>query len=81
MAERLNDFNTITNQLESTVLDFGDEVRALVLILSFTLCQIGRHCEQFLQVCGDELEEVIRLVFREEARKRALGEGFGSIEV
>jgi len=34
VAEHLNEFNTVTNQLESVGIDFDDEIRALVLLSS-----------------------------------------------
>ena len=34
VAQHLNDFNTITNQLSSMEIEFDDEVRALILLAS-----------------------------------------------
>jgi hypothetical protein len=35
IADHLNDFNTVTNQLISVKVDFDDEVRALLILCSF----------------------------------------------
>ena len=34
VAQHLNDFNTITNQLSSVEIKFDDEIRALILLTS-----------------------------------------------
>jgi len=34
VAEHLNEFNTLTSQLESVEINFYDEIRALVLLSS-----------------------------------------------
>ena len=34
VANHLNEFNTITNQLSSVKLDFDDELRALLILCS-----------------------------------------------
>jgi hypothetical protein len=34
VADNLNEFNTVTNQLSSIKLDFDDEVRALLILFS-----------------------------------------------
>ena len=34
VAQHLNEFNTITNQLSSVEIDFNDEIRALILLAS-----------------------------------------------
>ena len=34
MAQHLNEFNTITNQLSSVEIDFDDEIRALIVLAS-----------------------------------------------
>jgi hypothetical protein len=35
VADHLNEFNTVTNQLSSVKVDFDDEVRALLILFSF----------------------------------------------
>ena len=35
MAQHLNEFNTITNQLSSVEIDFDNEIRALIILASF----------------------------------------------
>ena len=35
IADHLNEFNTVTNQLSSIKVDFDDEVRALLILCSF----------------------------------------------
>jgi hypothetical protein len=35
VADHLNEFNTVTNQLSSIKVDFDDEVRALLILCSF----------------------------------------------
>ena len=34
VAQHLNEFNTITNQLSSIEIDFDDEIRALIVLAS-----------------------------------------------
>ena len=34
VAQHLNEFNTITNQLSSVEIDFNDEIRALIVLAS-----------------------------------------------
>ena len=34
VAKHLNEFNTITNQLSSVEIDFDDEIRALIVLVS-----------------------------------------------
>ena len=34
VAQHLNEFNTITNQLSSVEIDFDDEIRALIVLAS-----------------------------------------------
>jgi hypothetical protein len=34
VAHHLNEFNTITNQLSSVEIDFDDEIRALIVLVS-----------------------------------------------
>ena len=34
MAQHLNEFNTITNQLSSVEIDFDNEIRALIILAS-----------------------------------------------
>ena len=34
VADHLNEFNTVTNQLSSVKVDFDDEVRALLILCS-----------------------------------------------
>ena len=34
VAQLLNEFNTITNQLSSVEIDFNDEIRALIVLAS-----------------------------------------------
>ena len=36
VAQHLNEFNTITNQLSSVEIDFDDEIRALIVLGFFT---------------------------------------------
>jgi hypothetical protein len=35
IADHLNEFNTVTNQISSVKVDFDDEVRALLILCSF----------------------------------------------
>ena len=35
VADHLNEFNTVTNQLSSVGVNFDDEVRALLILSSF----------------------------------------------
>ena len=35
IADHLNEFNTVTNQLDYVKVDFDDEVRAILILYSF----------------------------------------------
>jgi hypothetical protein len=47
VADHLNEFNTVTNQLSSVKVDFDDEVRALLILCSFPemLEWLGHGCK------------------------------------
>lgn len=50
VAEYLNEFNTITNQLESVEISFDDEIRALLILSAKKLGRFGDSCEQFFRI-------------------------------
>ena len=48
VAQHLNEFNTITNQLSSVKIDFDDEIRALIVLAS-----LPNSCESMRMVVGN----------------------------
>ena len=81
VADHLNEFNRITNQLSSVKVDFDDEVRALLilcslperwngLVMAVSNSMYGSNTLKFYDVVGDML--------REEIRQKSTGETLGN---
>ena len=76
VIEHLNEFNTITSQLESVVSVFDDEVRALLLLSS-----LPNSWNNLVVVVGIssrskklKLDDVIGFILGEESSNKSLGE-------
>ena len=81
VAQHLNEFNTITNQLSSVEIDFDDEICALIVLAS-----LPNSWEAMRMAVSNSTEEeklkyndIWDLILAEEIRKRDAGEtsGFG----
>ena len=76
VAQHLNEFNTITNQLSSAEIDFDNEIRALIVLASLLNCWEAMR----MIVSNSTREEKLKynnirdLILVEEIRKRDAGE-------
>jgi hypothetical protein len=69
IADHLNDFNTVTNQLSSIKLDFDDEVRALLI-----LCSLPKSWNDLVMVVSNSVsgsntlkfDDVVGVILSEE---------------
>uniref|UniRef100_A0A7N2QZR7 Integrase catalytic domain-containing protein n=1 Tax=Quercus lobata TaxID=97700 RepID=A0A7N2QZR7_QUELO len=80
VAQHLNKFNTITNQLSSVEIDFDDEIRALI-VLAF----LPNNWEAIRMAVSNstgkeklKYNDIQDLILAEEIRKRDVGETSGS---
>ena len=76
VAQHLNEFNTITNQLSSIEIDFDDEIYALIVLTSLpNSWEAMRMAEEKLKY-----NDIRDLILAEEIHLRDAGEtsGFGS---
>ena len=80
VAQHLNEFNTITNQLSSVEIDFDDEIRALIVLASLpNSWEIVR-----MAVSNSTRNEKLKhndirdLILAEEIRRRDAGKTLGS---
>ena len=82
VAQHLNEFNTITNQLSSVEIDFDDEIRVLIVLAS-----LPNNWEAMRMAVSNSTEkekfkynDIRDSIMAEEIRKRDAGEtsGFGS---
>lgn len=80
VAEHLNEFNTVTNQLESVGINFDDEIRALVLLSSLPESWNGLVVAVSNSSGSEKIkqEDVAGLILGEEARRRVSGEDTAS---
>lgn len=80
VAQHLNDFNTITNQLSSVEIEFDDEIRALILLASLPNSWEAMRMAISNSAGKSKLKYVdIRdLILAEEVRRRDSGETSGS---
>ena len=83
VAQHLNEFNTITNQLSSVEIDFDDEICALIVLAS-----LPNNWEAMRMVVSNstgkeklKYNDIRNLILAEEIRRRDAGEssGFGSV--
>ena len=80
VAQHLNEFNTITNQLSSVEIDFDDEIRALIVLASLpNIWEVMRMVVS--NSTGKEklkYNDIRDLILAEEIHKRDAGETPGS---
>jgi hypothetical protein len=71
VADHINEFNTITNQLSSLKLDFDDEVRAILILFPFLESWNGLVMDVSNSVFGSntlKLDDVVGVILSEEMR-------------
>jgi hypothetical protein len=81
VADHLNEFNTVTNQLSSVKVDFDDEVRALLI-----LCSLPESWNGLVMVVSNSVsssntlkfEDVVGVILSEEMRRKSTGETSGN---
>jgi hypothetical protein len=81
VADHLNEFNTVTNQLSSVKVDFDDEVRALLI-----LCSLPERWNGLVMVVSNSVsgsntlkfDDVFGVILSEEMRRKSTGETSGS---
>jgi len=80
VAQHLNEFNTITNQLSSVEIDFDDEIRALIVLASLPNSWEAVRMAVSNSAGKSKLsyEDVRDLVLGEEVRRKDAGETSGS---
>ena len=80
VAQHLNEFNTITNQLLSIEIDFDDEIRALIVLASLQNNWEAMRMAVSNSTRKEELKynDIRDLILAEESRRRDAGETSGS---
>jgi hypothetical protein len=81
VADHLNDFNTVTNQLSSVKVDFDDEVRALLILCSLPESWNGLVMAVSNSVSGSntlKFDDVVGVILSEEMRRKSTGETSGN---
>jgi hypothetical protein len=81
VADHLNEFNTVTNQLSSVKVDFDDEVRALLI-----LCSLPERWNGLVMVVSNSVsgsntlkfDDVVGVILSEEMRRKITGETSGN---
>jgi hypothetical protein len=81
VADHLNEFNTVTNQLSSVKVDFDDEVRALLI-----LCSLPERWNSLVMVVSNSVsgsntlkfDDVVGVILSEEMRWKSTGETSGN---
>jgi hypothetical protein len=71
IADHLNDFNTVTNQLSSVKVDFVDEVKALLILCSLQKSWNGLVMAVSNSVSGSntlKFDDVVSVILSEEMR-------------
>jgi hypothetical protein len=82
VADHLNEFNMVTNQLSSVKVDFDDEVRALLI-----LCSLPERSNDFIMVLSNSVsssntlkfDDVVGVILSEEMRRKNIGETSGNV--
>ena len=76
VAEHLNSFNTVTNQLSSVDIKFDDEIRALLLLSSLPDSWNGLVTAVSNSSGNAKLvfDDIVGLILNEEVRKKSSGE-------
>ena len=80
VAQHLNEFNTITNQLSHVEIDFDDEIRALIVLALLPNSWEAMRMAVSNSTGKEKLKynDIHDLVLTEEIRKRDVGEISGS---
>ncbi|KAL6315855.1 hypothetical protein AAG906_012191 [Vitis piasezkii] len=80
VAQHLNEFNTITNQLSSVEIDFDDEIRALIVLASLPNSWEAMRMAVSNSTRKEKLKynDIRDLILAEEIRRRDVGETLGS---
>jgi hypothetical protein len=81
VADHLNEFNTVTNQLSSVKVDFDDEVRDLLFLCSLPERWNGLVRAISNSVSGSntlKFDDVVGVILSEEMRRKRTGETSGS---
>ncbi|KAB5521580.1 hypothetical protein DKX38_025899 [Salix brachista] len=80
VAQHLNDFNTITNQLSSVEIEFDDEIRALIILASLPNSWEAMRMAVSNSAGKSKLnyDDIRDLILAEEVRRRDSGEISGS---
>uniref|UniRef100_A0A7N2MUY1 Retrovirus-related Pol polyprotein from transposon TNT 1-94 n=1 Tax=Quercus lobata TaxID=97700 RepID=A0A7N2MUY1_QUELO len=80
VAQHLNEFNTITNQLSSVEIDFDDEIRALIILASLPNSWEAMRMAVSNSTGKEKLKynDIRDLILAEEIRRRDAGESSGS---
>jgi hypothetical protein len=81
VADHLNDFNTVTNQLNSVKVDFDDEVKDLLILCSFPERWNGLVMVVSNFVSGSntlKFDDVVGVILSEEMRWKNTGETSGN---
>jgi hypothetical protein len=82
VADHLNEFNTVTNQLSSVKVDFDDEVRALLI-----LCSLPKSWNILVMAVSNSVsssntlkfDDVVGVILSEEMRRKNTGEASGNV--
>ena len=80
VAQHLNEFNTITNQLSSVEIDFDDEIHALIVLTSLPNSWEAMRMAVSNSIGKEKLKynDIRDLILAEEIRRRDAGETSGS---
>ncbi|KAK2974678.1 hypothetical protein RJ640_026412 [Escallonia rubra] len=80
VVDHLNDFNGVTNQLESVSINFDDEIRALLF-----LCSLPDSWNNLVTTVSNStisgtltLNDVVSSVMNDEMRRKTIGDGISS---
>jgi hypothetical protein len=82
IADHLNEFNTVTNQLSYVKVDFDDEVMALLI-----LCSLKKRWNDLVMVVSNsfsgsntlKLDDVVGVILSEEMQRKSTGETSGNV--
>ena len=80
VAQHLNEFNTITNQLSSVEIDFDDEIRALIILASLPNSWEAMRIALSNSTGKEKFKynDIRDLILAEEIHRRDTGETSGS---
>jgi hypothetical protein len=82
VADHLNDFNTVTNQLSSLKVDFDDEFRALLILCSFPerWNDLVMAVSNFLSDSNNlKFDDVVGVILSEEMQWKSTSETSGNV--